>query len=333
MIPPIKRVADNLALEQPGAKKKLTKIEDLSLRTLGEPDFSEWLDSLPDYTSSSKKVFEVKEVMTAESALAQRLFGQFRVVYPNQEYYEGDFANGLPHGKGKSYWNNGALNFEGTYCKGILQGSGIEYWPNGRVKYKGRLQNNVYYGFGVYFDEDGKPLHNGYWIKGCRYLGEMKKRKPNGIGALYCLSGTLLLSGNWYNGEMYGEGVAYQANGKVMYRGNWVSGFMHGFGTEYDSSGNAIAGRWYCGNRYEGEWKDGKPHGVGAFYYPGGAVMFQGQLKLGKCEGNGKHFRQDGALYEGEFKNGSYGGSGTLYGADGTIIHKGRWVKGVFQES
>ena len=43
-----------------------------------------------------------------------------KLIYKNGEYYFGEMLNGLRHGKGKEYDDNGKLRFEGEYINKVV---------------------------------------------------------------------------------------------------------------------------------------------------------------------------------------------------------------------
>jgi hypothetical protein len=293
--------------KEPEAKRQCTKIENLALETLGEPDLNEMLAFF-----SAKKVErhspETEVILNAELVFEEKRTGYFTVSYVNGETYKGDFIAGVPHGKGKFYHCNGHLHYKGEVHSGELTGRGKLFWPNGNLKYEGGIENHEFHGFGIYYDENGKLIHKGYWYKGSKYIGEIKDSVPNGYGDLYDKEGHLQYKGNWFNGVMHGEGI------------------------EFDDHGFRIRGQWYYGYRYVGEWKDGKPHGFGLMYYQRRKFLYRGYFFQGVFHGEGTLFMHEKVLFTGEFKQGIYHGTGKLYDFQGLLIKMGRWVKGQFVE-
>ena len=55
-------------------------------------------------------------------------------------YYIGEVSNGVAHGKGKYYWNDGST-FEGTWLNGIINGSGLLTFSNNMGYYVGYWKN------------------------------------------------------------------------------------------------------------------------------------------------------------------------------------------------
>ena len=79
--------------------------------------------------------------------------------------YEGEYQNGVPHGKGVSCIGDTVL-YEGEYKNGKKDGKGTEYYKDGKVKYTGTYKNDMYDGKGTLYNEDGSVKHKGKFKKG-----------------------------------------------------------------------------------------------------------------------------------------------------------------------
>jgi hypothetical protein len=66
-----------------------------------------------------------------------------RLFYSNYLIYEGEYLNGLPHGKGKYIWSN-KNQYVGEFKNGKIEGQGV-YTENG-VEYKGEFVNGKFRG-------------------------------------------------------------------------------------------------------------------------------------------------------------------------------------------
>ena len=80
---------------------------------------------------------------------------------------------------------------------------------------------------------------------------------------------------------------------------------------------------------YEGQLKNGKPEGNGRFFNIMG-IFYKGEWNKGKKNGKGFERGMMGEIYEGEFKNDKRNGKGTLKLADGEI-YEGDWVDNIKQ--
>ena len=72
-----------------------------------------------------------------------------------QGKYEGDFKNGLKHGKGLYSFKNGT-KYKGDYCEGKREGSGIVFHANDSIAYDGEIRDGLPHGKGYVFDANGK---------------------------------------------------------------------------------------------------------------------------------------------------------------------------------
>ena len=62
--------------------------------------------------------------------------GLGKAVLPNQDVYEGYYANGKRHGEGTYKFKSGA-RYVGEYCENLKQGQGTFFYPDGS-KYEGQ---------------------------------------------------------------------------------------------------------------------------------------------------------------------------------------------------
>lgn len=54
--------------------------------------------------------------------------------------------------------------------------------------------------------------NNGFTHEG-NYLGELKMKKPNGVGGFSCKSGKWKVEGMWKDGLLHGHAIKYYENG------------------------------------------------------------------------------------------------------------------------
>lgn len=305
---PIRASSDaSLQLKEPPAKRQCSKIEELSLKTLGEPDLEEMLGFLSDriITRIEPKV-KHDDDLNADVVFREKRTGSFKVVYRNGVRYEGEFVDGLKHGQGKSFYNNGKVSHEGGYFRNSFHGRGREYSRSGDLLYSGGFEVNECHGYGICYGQNGEVLHAGYWFRGRKYVGQVKNNKPEGEGALFYI------------------------NGAVLYRGQWKEGVPHGDGIEYESEKNPKAGTWFFGFRYVGNWKEELPHGYGEMFDFHNIPVYQGLFQSGTFHGHGKQFNNGKLVYAGHFHFGKYNGIGKLYDIQGRVICNGRWINDEF---
>jgi len=58
--------------------------------------------------------------------------GTGKYTWPDGEVHEGEFKDGMKHGRGKHTWPNGQV-YEGEYKDNKVNGQGTVTWPDGRV--------------------------------------------------------------------------------------------------------------------------------------------------------------------------------------------------------
>ena len=174
------------------------------------------------------------------------LHGFGRIVYPNGDYYEGDFnfnkrhgrgafynvtlksrfegdwRDDLPHGRGEETHEN--AYYQGEYVRGSKDGRGKFHWPDGSV-YEGSFKENMLDGQGDYL-----------WFDGRKYSGTWKDNKMHGMGLFVWPDGRRY-EGGFAEDKKEGEGK-YTWSGKV-YEGEWKGGKMHGKATLF----NPVSGK------------------------------------------------------------------------------------------
>ena len=145
--------------------------------------------------------------------------GQFFYIYDDHDdysaYCEGQFKNGLLHGKGKIYYKNGNIKVDGNWIKDKLNGKGKVYYKDGNIMYDGDFKNNVFDGNGKLFYKNGKIKYEGefindkfegngkyIWEDGKYYIGQWKNSLPHGKGKQYNKNGNIINEGDGINGKL-----------------------------------------------------------------------------------------------------------------------------------
>ena len=167
-------------------------------------------------------------------------------IFPNGDFYTGQWVDNIPHGQGKYLWTDGCM-YVGQWRKGKNMGKGRFSWPSGAT-YEGEFKNGFMDGKGTYTGVAGYT-YKGSWVMNLKH-GQGTKSYPNGD----------YYEGEWRRGLQDGHGRYQWKNGN-HYIGNWKNGVFHGNGTLM----------WNNGNRYDGCWEDGLPNGNGTFRWADGS--------------------------------------------------------------
>ncbi|EER13162.1 MORN repeat-containing protein, putative [Perkinsus marinus ATCC 50983] len=181
-----------------------------------------------------------------------------RAVYANGEVYDGDFDEGVRHGKGTYWYRNGDV-YTGQFQENEKHGMG-------RLVYTGRKVAND--------EEDGEGDEG------------KKRRNSNPYHSFltsYCTGGTSAQGGTYHGqfkeGEKHGQGT-YKYNNGDVYSGDWAKGRKHGRGTYVYEDGSSLEGKWKEGSLMAGTWtlpsgvrflgnfKENKPFGEGNWEMP-----------------------------------------------------------------
>ena len=188
-------------------------------------------------------------------------------------FYEGEWANGLRHGKGRHH--EADFEYEGQFECDALHGTGI-------------LRHSVV--------GEGKGLvHEGGYSDGERHGPGTTRYADGGV-----------LEATWEYGAVKGKAHWVTANGAV-YDGEFVNEKREGEGTYAFAEGEEEED----GGVYIGSWKDGYAHGQGRRIFANG-TFYEGEWRNGLMNGRGVQFLPSGLSYEGEFRTSLKHGNGRL---------------------
>lgn len=154
--------------------------------------------------------------------------GKGKLTYPDGAVYIGEFSHGEFSGKGKSLMPDGRV-YEGEFSAGGANGQGVYTWPNGR-KYVGAFQNDKMHGHGVWTSPEGikftgefrdDKMHKGTteYPDGARYVGEFKNDVIEGRGTFTYPDGSRY-EGEFRDWARHGRGKFTAADGRVQ-EGRW----------------------------------------------------------------------------------------------------------------
>jgi hypothetical protein len=74
-------------------------------------------------------------------------------------FYEGEIQDGLKHGQGTYYFNNG--HYKGQFINDIRSGPGTYYWKDGS-RWEGQCVNGQLKGQGTHYNQDGSSFLSEY---------------------------------------------------------------------------------------------------------------------------------------------------------------------------
>ena len=231
-----------------------TKLKNADVRAIFE-SYDDNLDGQLDY----------KELRGALKAL-----GRFEIDGEPTAFYEGNWANGMRHGKGRHC--EASFEYEGQFECDTLHGTGI--WQQ------------------VVVGEGKGMVHEGGYRDGERH-GPGRTRYPDGgvleatweHGAVKGIAHWVTPHGAIYDGAFVnekreGEGTylfAEEEEEGGVYVGSWKDGYAHGQGRRIFADGTM----------YEGEWRNGSMNGRGVQFLPSG-LSYEGQFRASLKHGSGR---------------------------------------------
>jgi len=162
--------------------------------------------------------------------------GEGCLEYPgNDEFlrqiYEGQFVAKKAHGKGTMRWNQGD-KYEGDWKEGLRHGKG-EYWSKANgFKYVGDYENDKKHGRGKYTYPNG-DIYNGNWKNGVRHgKGKYSYKEDEGV-----------YEGEWVEGIKQGSGKYTFGSGDV-FTGTYENNVRHGEGKLVKVDGEERSENW-----------------------------------------------------------------------------------------
>ena len=84
-------------------------------------------------------------------------------IYKNGEYYIGEMLQGLKHGKGFEYYNNGNIKYDGNFINDKYEGEGKKVYESGNY-YIGQWLKGLKHGKGIDYHKNGDIMYDGYFI-------------------------------------------------------------------------------------------------------------------------------------------------------------------------
>ncbi|KAL5255960.1 hypothetical protein ACHWQZ_G011243 [Mnemiopsis leidyi] len=188
-----------------------------------------------------RKTAEVRPGQYIGQTLNQVRHGHGKYLYDNTFFtYEGDWLEGVKHGKGKLSMRDGGY-YDGDFVNGEITGKGERLWSNGNI-YVGEFEQGELCGTGQMKYSDGR-----------RYTGQWTGNKYEGKGTLHSGEGDIY-TGHFHLHKRHGDGEQVWADGR-HYEGGWVANKPHGHGTM----------KYADGSVYEGQYNHGLRQGQGTY--------------------------------------------------------------------
>ena len=122
-----------------------------------------------DFLVSGDPILHIGLAVTDEYPITAFYQFQIEISYGTREYgddfYKGEFKDGLEHGQGTYTWDNGGV-YQGNWVNGKRTGQGKYTHPNGDV-YEGQFKDGLEHGQGTYTWDNGE-VYQGNWVNGER---------------------------------------------------------------------------------------------------------------------------------------------------------------------
>ncbi|KAH3767382.1 2-isopropylmalate synthase [Pelomyxa schiedti] len=238
-----------------------------------------------------------------------------------QHTYDGDWRDGLKHGRGTYTWPDGGT-YDGEWNNNKIDGWGVVRCTNGGW-YEG-LWRGDRRTRGTWHDSNGIDVKEGEWawdesaasfkLQGWGVwrkwmidlfgtyieasITESAAAKLNQAAAVM----VTVYEGWWNNGQRNGHGTWRSPETGTIYCGEWDHDVMSGTGRmligdnstrHHDPGGSYVGARkndefhgegvrlWSNGDRYQGDWEDGKEHGKGTKRWARDGSSFAGVWERG----------------------------------------------------
>jgi hypothetical protein len=249
--------------------------------------------------------------------------------------YVGEFAFGRQHGWGKETAGSGVVS-EGNFKDGLQDGLGTQNLPPGNF-YRGNWKAGREHGYGEF-----------KFIDGASYKGEFNMGAFHGNGVYDDGEGNVF-DGSWQDGEKHGYGVLRVKDGRE-FRGIWTDGILPEAPPVVQAVAKAASKSgvltYKNGDTWIGEKTYSRPHGQGTYTYAINKSSYHGSFSHGRFHGHiietsptmGKYAEGDykdgrlygygwqnfpGGSYRGEYKARLYDGRGLLETPE--QIYDGEW--------
>ena len=178
-----------------------------------------------------------------------------RIFFPNDDIYEGELTQSMPHGKGIFLFAKGDI-YKGDFILGEITGKGTYFFED-KTYYCGDFTKGAFNGEGSM-----------KWTNGVEYHGIFSNSCLDIKGKIFNDLLHEKYTGNFSNNEFNGNGIYKYQNGDI-YDGNFENGLRRGKGNYKVKNGLEFLGNWeedlpngegiiFCDKlKIKGKWKDG----------------------------------------------------------------------------
>ncbi len=144
-----------------------------------------------------------------------------------QKIFEGEYTNGLSHGKEKQWYANGKKKLEIQYTNGEANGVCTEWFKTETKKSEGYFDNGL---------EEGD--HHWWYSNGAKdQIIPYKGGKANGTVKHWDQKGQLKLQNDYKDGLQHGSSAEWHANGQKILEGHYNLGKEDGTFLSWSKSG------------------------------------------------------------------------------------------------
>jgi hypothetical protein len=229
--------------------------------------------------------------------------GYGRLVYDDNNMYEGNFVSGERVGYGLFYWESDQSSFGGEWYGSKRHGKGQLLNSNGE-KQQGFWKEDIYVKNEIVIN----PIISGQNSSNIRdNLKFLTLKEISGLLGQKPIVDSIIAGfeqGCIYGDCKNGEGVLLGQN--YIYCGSFQNGLRHGYG-EMRWTGES----W--GNSYLGNSESNVRTGIGAYFWPNGNKYY-GEWQGGNRNGLGAFFNSNGDIQAGSFENNNFISEGLGFG-------------------
>ncbi len=167
----------------------------------------------PNRLAACPKPDHSKKIDVERFAKWTNCWGRYKIEFDSTHLgsvFEGEWLNGLPHGKGAVTHVNGD-KYIGTYKNGNRHGQATYIYADGD-RYVGEYRNGEKHGQGTYTYADGE-----------KYVGEYRDGKKHGQGTYTFFQGDIYI-GEWLDDKQHGKGKEIYSDGRQPNEGIFENG-------------------------------------------------------------------------------------------------------------